>query len=391
MTPTIWWCRRAAKVVQIALQKEPEFPGQKRYTINKDLWDRMDDVGKAGLIFDEILYTVALEAGAKDSVGVRYSMPDLLGRITGTPIAEFIEIARKVPLSFVEFQGHEFRVDEENPRAYGDFATFAGGPLYSNAEEVSVQGKDTAASELLYDRDGQIKDVVLYRPDTFEFAGNPLEFTGGVRLDPQGRIVRGVVSGHSIFDFESDSYSLTPDPRAGSQPNPDFYVSINPQGQLVECGACKGFVTVNGRKISVRSEVSTDPKHHFAESFDFFGFVMQAIGEPDPGAAELYLAENTTLPVGGQDIVFYDRLTFWDAAGTQVYRGNVRDGTAIGLHGMPALFVGPAVFTPEGALSEGILAADSTLVDAQGQNHLYPKTAHLTFDGAGAVIKAEFP
>ena len=123
------------QVVQIAIQKEPEFPGQKRFTVNKDLWDQLDATNKAGLMLHELLYVHALSAGAKDSVGVRYLNALISsGEILKTTLLQFIGIARKVPLNFVEFHGYLFKVDGQNPRVFENAGTFYGGPLYTTAE-----------------------------------------------------------------------------------------------------------------------------------------------------------------------------------------------------------------------------------------------------------------
>lgn len=40
----------------ILIQKDPQFPSEKRYSINLDLWNRLDGVNRAGMIMHEILY-----------------------------------------------------------------------------------------------------------------------------------------------------------------------------------------------------------------------------------------------------------------------------------------------------------------------------------------------
>jgi hypothetical protein len=56
------------KVEQLAIQREPQLPGDKRYTISKDLWDQMDGNQKAGLILHEVIYRDALEWKHENSV-----------------------------------------------------------------------------------------------------------------------------------------------------------------------------------------------------------------------------------------------------------------------------------------------------------------------------------
>lgn len=57
---------------QVAIQRPPEFPGDKRYTISKDYWDLMDNNSRAGLVLHEILYNEAIYYGHTNSKAVRY-------------------------------------------------------------------------------------------------------------------------------------------------------------------------------------------------------------------------------------------------------------------------------------------------------------------------------
>jgi len=47
--------------VQIVVRKEPELPGDKYFTINKDLFDKMDTGSQAGLILHELIYKEAVD------------------------------------------------------------------------------------------------------------------------------------------------------------------------------------------------------------------------------------------------------------------------------------------------------------------------------------------
>lgn len=58
------------KVEQIAIQKNPQYPGERRYSVNKDLWDKLTTADRAGLIMHEIIYrdTVLLADKLEDDV-----------------------------------------------------------------------------------------------------------------------------------------------------------------------------------------------------------------------------------------------------------------------------------------------------------------------------------
>lgn len=60
------------KVEQLAIQRKPQFPEDKLYLINKDLWDLMSARDQAGLILHEVIYRDTLDAGKTDSRTARY-------------------------------------------------------------------------------------------------------------------------------------------------------------------------------------------------------------------------------------------------------------------------------------------------------------------------------
>ena len=60
------------KLEQLAVQREPMFPQDKRYTINQDLWNELDNDSKAGLILHEIMYREARGFGHTTSTYIRY-------------------------------------------------------------------------------------------------------------------------------------------------------------------------------------------------------------------------------------------------------------------------------------------------------------------------------
>lgn len=65
-------------IEQLAVQRVPLFPEDKRYVIDQDLWDRLDSDGKAGLILHELIYREAIQYGHTKSVFARYLNMKLL-------------------------------------------------------------------------------------------------------------------------------------------------------------------------------------------------------------------------------------------------------------------------------------------------------------------------
>lgn len=62
----------ACTLVQVAIQRTPEFPHDTRYLVHQPAWERMDADNQAGLIMHELLYRAGVRHGHKDSRRVRY-------------------------------------------------------------------------------------------------------------------------------------------------------------------------------------------------------------------------------------------------------------------------------------------------------------------------------
>lgn len=60
------------KLIQLVAQRIPQFSLQFRYTINKNLWDRMDVQNQAMTILHEAWYRIMLDHKAKDSTSARF-------------------------------------------------------------------------------------------------------------------------------------------------------------------------------------------------------------------------------------------------------------------------------------------------------------------------------
>jgi hypothetical protein len=90
-------------LVQVAVQKDPEFPLDKRYTINQNYWLKMSPNDQAGLIVHEIVYRYLIARGQRDSKLARYfnsiissSKMDAYTIETFHHFLEQLNIARKV-------------------------------------------------------------------------------------------------------------------------------------------------------------------------------------------------------------------------------------------------------------------------------------------------------
>ena len=105
---------------QVVIQKVPEFPGDKRYTINKNIWDLLDNNSKAALVIHEILYNEGIELGFENSKGVRF----LTGIITSTKLKtlneqKFGELVRAAGYKATDRLGTMVEQYEHGPGSFG--------------------------------------------------------------------------------------------------------------------------------------------------------------------------------------------------------------------------------------------------------------------------------
>lgn len=68
---------------QASIMQNPEFPGDPRYTMSKNLWDKMDNNSKAALVLHEIIYQEGLSEGQNNSKPTRF----LVGKLTSNQAA----------------------------------------------------------------------------------------------------------------------------------------------------------------------------------------------------------------------------------------------------------------------------------------------------------------
>jgi len=90
-------------IKQIAIQNEPQFPEDPYYVISQDLYDYLDNDGKAGLILHEIVYREALTYGHQNSKNTRYFnsylSSDRMERLSPAQYAGILDAA-KLPRLF---------------------------------------------------------------------------------------------------------------------------------------------------------------------------------------------------------------------------------------------------------------------------------------------------
>lgn len=218
-------------VQQIAIQRPRHLPGQKRYIINKDLWDHLDPDNKAGLVLHELLYRMNLNEGHQNSIITRflngyvsseqlgesthpehwkmmanlgYSDVDIDGIwINSKSIQVFGDGFRAAPSDTTHYQkhGHSFWVSNRYSyvrfssdlmliarEAYDDYWT-------SDFGRVNVQGshRQLMQGELLLHSNGLVKQAKFWRSEDFhDVCGNTTSVNKGTiaQFDEAGRLIR---------------------------------------------------------------------------------------------------------------------------------------------------------------------------------------------------------
>jgi len=99
-------------IEQIAIQNNPIFSDDPRYVINQDLWNRLDNNNKAGLVLHEIIYREAIKNGHTNSIRTRRFNALLSSdKIENYNTAQLIELLANMdmfPLGIFTFKGSNY-------------------------------------------------------------------------------------------------------------------------------------------------------------------------------------------------------------------------------------------------------------------------------------------
>jgi hypothetical protein len=244
------------KVEQLAIQKEPEFPEDKRYTVNKDIWDRLDNDSRAGLMLHEIIYREAIAAGAKDSVGARYLNSRLCSHEADTfTMSTFVDILVEAGFLETDFDGREYLVRPDRPMFWDD------GKLQSGTLAHLEFWKDPDNQEhgihgvLAFWPDGSVRQLQF--AEYVQFQDLTISPASPVKLLRDGTIQSATLSGAQRVSYSRPAYLLEAEP--GQQGADDYVVNFFDNGSLESCTRCRGWAkTRAGDLVLVRSAVLLD-------------------------------------------------------------------------------------------------------------------------------------
>jgi hypothetical protein len=87
------------KVVQVAIRRSVVLDSEKRFVINKQIWDQFKTRSKIGLILHEVIYEYFSKLGEKDSRKARlYNYKLLSGQFKNITAAEYWNLIKKLKL-----------------------------------------------------------------------------------------------------------------------------------------------------------------------------------------------------------------------------------------------------------------------------------------------------
>jgi hypothetical protein len=347
---------------QTALQKTPEFPGDKLFNIDQDLWNHMDSNNRAGLILHEVFYHLALNEGnPENSVPVRFFVSSISSAASISP-SEFVVVLRSLKFPEVTLDGHYFLISEYEP-AFDYQGRLVGGKL-ARPEQVSVQKSPIRVSAIKYAPTGAYANLELADSAYLKIGNQSLWFAANtvIFLNPDETISYGMAMPQNVEFKLNGVYDLHLTESLTAPTGISIYGS-----QVTYCGDCVGQVNVKGQLLDVTSYQGPFPdsltvRLAHSSPFQFMGTQLSIQGKLiifHNLVTEMTLAAPIHLPVGQVDIPFGE---------------------------------GTLGFGPTGLLIGGVLGEDAILISARdGSLVPYLKGMSLQFDEQGRVTGTFIP
>lgn len=144
------------EIKQIAIQREPKFSEDRRYLINLDLWNTLDNANRAVLVLHELIYRDAIHQRHTDSINTRYFNSYIFSnKISNFTLPTYLDFLNKIGLkSSLRVQNFDFYLG--SVRFYEN-GILKDGNLFHKSY-MTVQGKEV---QLGYDyyRSGEFNYV----------------------------------------------------------------------------------------------------------------------------------------------------------------------------------------------------------------------------------------
>jgi hypothetical protein len=365
------------EIVQIAVQKEPEFPDEKTFTISKDLWDHptLDERSKAGLILHEVIYQRALNRGHTDSINTRYLTSFLTStKFVPEAVGQYIDIQRRTFFrapEVVGFKGLWFYNEFNTDLQFHDNSWLKEGRLIGSTSWTLKSGErltfkqDQQATRLKFHRNGSLEAANNVEPAEIAIENGVIMTNGYLEFDDQERLIEA-----NVGRGPNDSITLATSPAIIVNGTVTLFEGKYPTGgNMVNTQT----VTVCGEPLSVSQYSSIEFDHTL--TFPIF------IGGVDGPALFCFRNKDTGLLEKKQTTG--DTLRFGIDGQVLSYRGD----SEFSLQNKTVALTSYIKFYPSGAVSEGTLTRRAQLTDDQGVSRVYQEGTRLLFNEDGFVTR----
>ena len=144
------------RIEQVAIHREPLFPQDRRYTVNKDIWDHLDNDNRAGLMLHEMIYREADGFNIENSIGVRYINSLIFsGLMDQTSVPEYVSFLEKVGFGTASIAGLWVDLFKQAPSFYPN-GQLEQAWVFGNQRLATPWGAITTRCKIAYFEDGAL-------------------------------------------------------------------------------------------------------------------------------------------------------------------------------------------------------------------------------------------
>ena len=144
------------RIEQVAIHREPVFPQDRRYTVNKDIWDHLDNDNRAGLMLHEMIYREADGFNIENSIGVRYINSLIFsGLMDQTSVSEYVFFLERVGFGTASIGGLWADLFKQAPSFYPN-GQLNQAWVFGNQRLSTPWGSITTRCKIAYFEDGAL-------------------------------------------------------------------------------------------------------------------------------------------------------------------------------------------------------------------------------------------
>lgn len=318
---------KGCQISQVANQASHVLPGQKRYTIDNDIWMQLNSDEQAGLVLHEIIYREAIAAGHLNSASVRW-----LTSVIASPVMDQLTLQQFLELmSFLNFQT----------------VSVQGAHL----ELFKLSKNQKTPNELFYHPNGVLRYGELVEGSVLVAYGRAYQVRGPIRFSETGQI-------QSFFLWRGHQLELGP-----------YKVNVAPQMiQFYPSGQFQSLI------LQTPVEMISPGLQMEAQNFLVF--------HENGRLYETYAKWGEWRSPYGL-WTFYDKIYFWESG---VPRLVTVDKVQASLNGVRVQFRGNIHLDSNGLIQKARLAYSTRLLTTEGIVKDFAAGERLIFDAAGRVV-----